>query len=75
MRLNGVLLEETSKNDELFSEKVWEGQFPPEHTFNLYVPMDALVAKNTMEITLNPADIEIFGVGASPVLGQPDINK
>lgn len=62
VRLNGVPLEDSGENDELFPETVREGQFPPEQTFNCRVPMEALAAENTIEILLTPADREIFGV-------------
>lgn len=62
VHLNGVLLEDSGENDELFPEAVWEGQFPPEQTFNCRVPMEALAAENTIEILLTAAETEIFGV-------------
>ena len=75
VRLNGVRLEETGENDELFPEAIREGQFPPEQTFNLRVPIEALKAENTIEITLNPADIEIFGLELALYRNQPGFNK
>lgn len=75
VRLNGVRLEETGENDELFPETVREGQFPPEQTFNLHVPIEALAAENRIEITLNPADIEIFGLELALYRNQPGFNK
>lgn len=62
VRLNGVLLEDSGENDELFPEKIQEGQFPLEQTFNCRVPVEALAVENRLEIMLEPVDIEIFGV-------------
>lgn len=75
VRLNGILLEESGENGELFPEAVREGQFPSEQTFNCCVPLEALAAENRIEITLNPADIEIFGVELALYRDQPDISR
>lgn len=60
VRLNGVLLEDSGNNDELFPETIQEGQFPPEQTFNCRAPMEALAEENRLEIVLTPPDSEIF---------------
>ena len=75
VRLNGVLLEDSGNNDELFPETIQEGQFPPEQTFNCRAPMEALAEENRLEIVLTPPDIEIFGVELALYRDQSDISK
>ena len=70
-----MLLEDSGENDELFPEKIQEGQFPPEQTFNCRVPLEALAMENRVEIMLAPVDMEIFGVELALYRDESAISK
>lgn len=51
---------------------MWAGLLP---YCDVGLSIEALKAENTIEITLNPADIEIFGLELALYRNQPGFNK